>query len=187
MSEDDDFLTGDSVDSMLELTGAPKETLKLRNIQEEVKSNPSIFLNALEILAEGVRSKQIDKAELQKLANLLPPDLFYIDKVDTDFDIKEELGQQMSMVASMRLAVLNPGGRGLREGVSIGDAKAVMESCRAFSETIRKNMERFNNISRVQALEAAVLETISSYQEDFKREFLKNLEESLKVYCKNEE
>lgn len=187
MVEDDDFLTGDSVDSILSSAGKAEETLKMNHIHEEVSGNPSMYLNALDIIAEGIRSKQIAHEDLQRLANILPPDLFHIDKIDSDFDIKEELGQQMNMVSSMRLAVLNPGGRGLRQGVSISDAKAVMEACRQFGETIRKNMERVNNIGRVQALEAAILESLSSYGEDFKREFVKNLESSLRVYCKNDD
>lgn len=195
--DDDDFLTGDEADSYFadptsaadqENPDLAAQRLKLEHARSVSSQHPdghSPFKDAIDILSEGLRSRAISNEELQELANLLPPELLQVDSIDAEFDIMEELGQQRNLVNSLRLAIMNPGGKGLRKEVAISEAKSVMDTCRQFGETIRKNMERVNNISRVQALEAAILETMVDYPEDFKRDFTKQLERQLKIYCKD--
>ncbi|CAL9974982.1 hypothetical protein VPHK449_0004 [Vibrio phage K449] len=197
--DDDDFLTGEEADAYFSGSSSSEEEanpdlaaqrLKLehaRSTAEQFPDDHSPFKDAIDILSEGIRSRQITNEELQDLANLLPPELFQVDSIDAEFDIMEELGQQRNLVNSLRLAIMNPGGKGLRKDVAISEAKSVMDTCRQFGETIRKNMERVNNISRVQALEAAILETMVDYPEEFKREFTKHLEHQLKIYCKDKD
>lgn len=192
--DDDEFLTGPEADEFFtqgeESNEIAEQRIKLANAQsiaEQCPDSPSPFKDALDILSEGIRSKRLTNEELQVLANMLPPELFATESVTADFDVMDELAQQRNLVNSLRLQIMNPGGRGIREGISISEAKSVMDTCRQFGETIRKNMERVNNISRVQALEAAILETIGGYPEDFKREFTQELEKQLKVYCQEKD
>lgn len=193
--DDDEFLTGEEADALFNKPehetdernpNLADQRIKLANAQsvaEQYPDSQSPFKDALDILAEGIRSKLLTMEELQLLANMLPPELFATDAVTAEFDVMGELAQQRNLVNSLRLAIMNPGGKGLRAEVSISEAKSVMDTCRQFGETIRKNMERVNNISRVQALEAAILETMADKPEEFKRDFIKQLERQLKVYC----
>lgn len=197
--DDDEFLTGDEADALFNKPehetdernpNLASQRIKLANAQsvaEQYPDSQSPFKDALDILSEGIRARLLSTEELQELANMLPPELFVTEAVTAEFDVMDELAQQRNLVNSLRLAIMNPGGKGLRSEVSISEAKSVMDTCRQFGETIRKNMERVNNISRVQALEAAILETMADYPDDFKREFTAQLERQLKVYCQEKE
>ncbi|AHI61274.1 hypothetical protein vBVpaS1601_9 [Vibrio phage vB_VpaS_1601] len=202
--DDDDFLTGDDADHLFhELSKSPEEQAedlteeqttkavnaraKLVMAQDNVRSasnGTSPFLDAIDIISEGLKSKLLQPAELQTLVDLLPPEILQVDAVDTDFDMMEELGLQRNLVNALRLQVMNPSGRGIRSGISVSEAKSVLDACRNFGEVIRKNMESVVNLRRIQALEAAIMEVTSGHGEDFKREFVAELEKQCKIYCR---
>lgn len=182
--EDDDFLVGEEADRVFSGTPEGEQVGKIALSGAKKVEGARPYEEAILILAEGLRRKELPQERLQDLANLIPTELFNIDPISEDFDMKQELAEQQALVKSMRLNIMNPGGRGLKTSVSIGEAKAVLDACRNFGETIRKNLESYVNLERLQALESAVLETVSGYPEDFKREFSKNLEKALIIHCK---
>lgn len=204
--DEDDFLTGDEADGLFqELSKTEEERIedmteeqslkvvnaraKLIMAQDNVRSNPgstSPFVDAIDIISEGLKSKQLDTHELQTLVDLLPAELLQVDAIDTDFDMMDELGAQRNLVNALRLRVMNPSGRGIRDTISVSEAKSVLDACRNFGEVIRKNMESVVNLRRVQALEAAIMETVAGHGEEFKRDFVKELEKQCKVYCKSD-
>lgn len=204
--EDDDFLTGEDADHLFEeLSKSPEEKAedlteeqsikaanaraKLVMAQDNVRSasnGTSPFMDAIDILSEGLKSKMLQPMELQNLVDLLPPEILQVDSINTDFDMMEELGQQRNLVNALRLQVMNPSGRGIRDGISVSEAKSVLDACRNFGEVIRKNMESVVNLRRVQALEAAIMEVVGDHGEEFKRQFVAELEKQCKIYCKSD-
>lgn len=204
--DDDDFLTGDDADQLFndlsktkeeqdadlteeQATKAMNARAKLVMAQDNVRSatdGVSPFLDAIDIIGEGLKSKLLQPEELQTLVDLLPPEILQVDSINTDFDMMEELGLQRNLVNALRLQVMNPSGRGIRSGISVSEAKSVLDACRNFGEVIRKNMESVVNLRRVQALEAAVMEVVSGHGEEFKRDFVAELEKQCKIYCKSD-
>lgn len=204
--DEDDFLTGDEADGLFqELSKSPEE--KEQDLTEEqsakavnaraklvmaqgsvrtASNGTSPFHDAIDIIGEGLKSKLLKPEELQTLVDLLPPEILQADALNTDFDMMEELGAQRNLVNALRLQVMNPSGRGIRSGISVSEAKSVLDACRNFGEVIRKNMESVVNLRRVQALEAAIMETVSDHGEEFKREFVAELEKQCKIYCKSD-
>lgn len=179
-SDDDEFLTGDRADQILSHLG------QTRIAAATASSKDSPWLNAIAVLEESVREGTLPPKYIEKLVDVIPSEYFESVSVDADFDMGAELGAQRNLVNALRNKVMSAGGRGLHQGVSISEAKSVMDSCRQFGEVIRKNMESVNNLSRVQALEAAILVTVNDYPEEFRRDFLANLEKQLLIHCKTD-
>lgn len=177
--DDDDFLVGEEADELF----ADQPEAETAGSIVVAKGRPAVE-EAFTILAEALRRNQMPNDLMQELANLIPTELFDIAPIEADFDMKQELAEQQALVTSMRKGIMNPGGKGLKANVSISEAKATMDACRQFSETIRKNLESYVNLERIQALESAVLETVNGYPEDFKREFCVNLKKALDFHCK---
>lgn len=182
-SDEDEFLTGDEADSWLdtpEVSGDVK--LKVENAKS---SSATPWLDAIAILEEGIREGSIPEAEIIALTEVIPAQYFTTEAMDAEFDMMAELGAQRNLVNALRSKVMLAGGRGLAKDVTVSEAKSVMDSCRQFGEVIRKNMENVVNLDRIQALESSIMLTVNDYPEDFRREFLKNLEKQLQVHCKN--
>lgn len=181
--DDDDFFVGEEADDLFgDMTEV--ETADRVALAGAKMTSLSPYQEALHILTEAMRRQELPTEMLQELANLIPSELFDIAPIESDFDMKKELAEQQALITSMRMNIMNPGGRGLKASVSISEAKSVLDSCRNFSETIRKNLESYVNLERIQALESAVLDTMNGYPEEFKRDFSKNLEKALLIHCK---
>ena len=182
--DDDDFLVGEEADGLFKEDTGHRAASKVA-LSSAKAGNANPYLEAITILEEGLRLGEVKDESLQELANLIPTTLFDIEPITQEFDMKQELAEQQALVTSMRMSIMNPGGKGLRKGVSVSESKSVLDACRNFSETIRKNLESFVNLGRIQALESAVLESISGESEEFKRTFKANLEKALAVHCRN--
>lgn len=184
INDDDDFLVGNEADSAFEGRSEIEQAgaILLSGAKKVAGSAP--ISESIQILEEALRRQELPREQLQDLANLIPTELFDIAPIDANFDMKQELAEQQALVKSMRLNIMNPGGQGLKSSVSISEAKSVLDACNRFAETIRKNLESYVNLERIQALESALLETVSGYPEDFKREFTKNLKKALEFHCK---
>lgn len=170
--EDDDFLTGNDADSILNALGQQKA---------DSETDVMALIDKLEV---AFQRETITPEEVDALTQIIPSEYFKMDEVGTDFDMKNELGMQLRMVNALRSKVITGTGQ-LKKEVSISEAKSVLDSCRQTGEVIRKNMESVVNLNRIQALEAAVLATVNGHPEEFKREFLASLEKQLAFYCRD--
>lgn len=173
-NNDEDFLTGDNADAVL---------LAIGQQAQPIESKITELDHAVELIEQAFEDKKITQEQTEKLADLIPPELFNVESIGTDFDMRAELAMQQRMIHALRQTVMTGTGK-LKKDVSIAEAKSVLDSCRNFGEMIRKNMESVVNLERIQALEAAVLATVNGYPEDFKREYLANLEKQLAIFCK---
>lgn len=172
IDDEDDFLTGDEADDILNALG------------QQRAENDTNLMPMIEKLEVAFQRETIKPEEVEALIQIIPGEYFQMAEVGTDFDMKKELSMQLVMVNALRSKVMTVTGT-LDKRVSISEAKSVLDSCRQTGEVIRKNMESVVNLNRIQALEAAVLATVNGHPEEFKREFLASLERQLAVFCKD--
>jgi len=98
---------------------------------------------------------------------------------DEDFNVREELVTQMKLVRAIRNSLLESNGR-LKEDTTVSEVKSVLDASIRLSEMLNKVNKDLINHERLQAVEAAFMETISGFDKEIQLECVKNLEKRLK-------
>ena len=102
------------------------------------------------------------------------------DNFDEEFDLREELSTQLKMVRAVRNSILNSAGQ-IREDTTVSEVKSVLDASMKLAQMLTKANKEIVNIERIQAVEAAFLETIADLDEARQKEFVAILEKRMKA------
>ena len=175
--DDEDFLSGDESDQALAALAS-----RVSPISRSVVSSVDAMIDTLDV---GFTDQLFTEEQIDRIVNTIPAEFLAVDDVGADFDLLKEVALQVKMVNALRNRIMTGGG--LKKDVSIAEAKSVLDSCRQTNEVVRKNMESLVNLNRIQALEAAVIQTVRSELNEVQiAEFLVSLEKNLAIFCKND-
>ena len=99
---------------------------------------------------------------------------------DSEFNLREELATQLRMVRAVRSSILNANGH-VKEDTTVSEVKSVLDASMRLAQILSKANKEIVNIERLQAVEAAFLEVISSFDDDRQKEFVEVLEKRMKA------
>jgi len=143
----------------------------------ENEANIATLDTEVEMIA--VNHHLLRKDQVTLLLNAVDP---YMDHEDVEygaeFDIKEEINAQITLVRTMRRSVLNQNG-GLKLDATTRDIKEVIAAGTTLTNLLMKSHEAILNADRQRAMEAALKAAVETLDTDTQAIFFGTLEELL--------
>lgn len=144
------------------------------------------FDHVMEMLTSGVmpfpKVKEIAVA-LKPYGGLAAPDPDD-ETYDETFSMADEVKEVMAAVRLLRKSIYAVGGRKLREGVTISEAKDVISMSNTMINTLMKSHEKIMNMERYRAVEQATVDVLRELDGD--RKLVAALEKFHEGGCKGD-
>lgn len=144
------------------------------------------FDHVMEMLTSGVmpfpKVKEI-AAALKPYGGFATPDQDE-DTYDETFSMADEVKEVMVAVRLLRKSIYAAGGKKLREGVTISEAKDVISMSNTMINTLMKSHEKIMNMERYRAVEQATVDVLRELDGD--RKLVAALEKFHEEGCKGE-
>ena len=112
--------------------------------------------------------------QVQTIRSLLPD----TEEFDSEFDVKDEVTQQIRVIRALRASLMTPGGK-LRSDISAKDMKEIIGPSTTLLNTLMKYQEKIISHDRQMAMERAVVEAMEGMSEEVKERFFSKLDELL--------
>jgi len=132
---------------------------------------------AFDTVVQAIKRDAIPEYELVKILDVLPIQAD-TQEFDSEFDLSQELTNQLKALQSIRDRIFSSDGR-IKEGSSVKEAKDFMSSSGSLLQMLQKSRSELINIDRMQAIEEATIDTMRELGEDVIDDFSARLKEKL--------
>lgn len=137
---------------------------------EEIGFSPAA-LQAFNYTLDLLKRKQIPQKKLRELMVAISAGEEEFDGVDDDdydetFDMEKEVSEVLRSVKVLRKSIMTASGKGLRSGVTVGEAKDVISMSNSMITTLMKSHEKIVNMARYRAVEQATIDTLRELDSD---------------------
>lgn len=139
------------------------------------------------VVAIMLYSRLLDKSQRARLVKVLGGSQTpaaasspLINPYGADFDLAQEVGEQIKAVRAIRQQVMNTDGS-VAEGMTPRDMKEVVSSGTTLLSSLMKFHKEVINMDRLRKLEQAIIDVLMEEDEDLKNRVVAKLEERLRA------
>jgi len=145
---------------------------------EEVGFSPEA-LQSFNHIVDLLKRRQVPKKKLRELMIAISANEDNSgdegeEAYDETFDMEKEVAEVLRAVKILRNSMLNESKKGLKVGVTIGEAKDVLSMSNSMINTLMKSHEKIVNMARYRAVEQATVDILRDLDGDEK--FITDLE-----------